>query len=208
MAKGGNFENLVSRELSLLWSNGERNDLIRRSEMSGGRFTSKKSRGEDATETQAGDITFSNDLIKPLFNYYSIEIKIGYSRKSKTDSGLKVVNWCILDVIDSKQKDPMFLQMWKQCKRDAELSNREPLLIFRRDNMQICIVFERSMYNKFGNYFGFYNYKHLTLSCYPHEDLLVMNFNEWKEWIGEGLEAFVNTQLSLKKGSNYEYNKL
>lgn len=208
MAKGGNFENLVSRELSLLWSNGERNDLIRRSEMSGGRFTKKKSKGEHTTKEQAGDLTFSNPKIQPLISYFLFEIKIGYSRKSKIDLGLKIVNWCILDVIDSKQKDPMFLQMWKQCKRDAELSNREPLLIFRRDNMQICIVFERSMYNKFSNYFGFQDYRKITLSCYPHEDLFVMNFNEWKEWIGEGLEAFVNMQLSLKKGSNYEYNKL
>src|SRR5574343_491344 len=183
MAKGGNFENLVSRELSLLWSKGERNDLIRRSEMSGGRFTNKKKKGEDATESQAGDITFSNDEIKPLFSLFSVEIKIGYSRKSKSDTCLKVVNWCVLDVIDSKQKEPVFIQMWNQCKRDADLSNREPLLIFRRDNMQICISFTRTVYNSFCNYFGFQNYKKIILDTYFNEDLVIMNFNDWKEWV-------------------------
>src|SRR5574343_268866 len=204
MAKGGNFENLVSRELSLLWSKGERNDLIRRSEMSGGRFTNKKKKGEDATESQAGDITFSNDEIKPLFSLFSVEIKIGYSRKSKSDTCLKVVNWCVLDVIDSKQKEPMFLQMWNQCKRDAELSKREPLLIFRRDNMQICITFERTMYNSFINYFGYHQYKTINVNYDVNGYLVIMNFNDWKSWVGDSLESFVNVMLSQKYGVNYD----
>ena len=195
--KGGNNENLVGREISLLWSQGKRNDLIRRTEGSGSRFTKKKQKGEEGTISQAGDLTFSNSEIKPFFDYYCCENKAGYSRKSKIKGGIKVVNWCILDIIDSKQKEPVFVEMWNQCKRDAVLSSRIPLLIFRRDNMQICIAFDRTEYNKLGDYFGFNNsIKNLIISKgYFEQDIIIMKFNDWKEWVGEGLETFINIHL-------------
>lgn len=204
MAKGGSGENLTGRELSLLWSKGERNDLTRRTEGSGSRYTKKKQKGEEGTALQAGDLTFSNPIMEPFFRYFLCENKCGYSRKSKTKDGIKVVNWCILDILDSKQKEPMFLQMWNQCKRDAELSNREPLLIFRRDNMQICIAFERTMFNSFIDYFGYHKYKTLNINLGVNEYLVVMNFNDWKSWVGDSLEPFVNVMLSKKYGVSYD----
>lgn len=198
MAKGGSGENLTGRELSLLWSKGERNDLTRRTEGSGSRYTKKKQKGEEGIAFQAGDLTFSDPIMEPFFRYFLCENKCGYSRKSKTKDGIKVVNWCILDILDSKQKEPMFLQMWNQCKRDALLSNREPLLIFRRDNMQICIAFENHMYGLFYDYFGFQMHKKILLERYPDEDIIIMNFNDWKSWVREGLEAFVNIQLNKR----------
>lgn len=204
MAKGGANENTIGKELSLLWSNGKRDDLMTRSDGSGSRFSKKKKQGKDATIYQGGDLTFADDCIKPLVQLFSIEAKHGYSRKSKTKDGVKVVNWCVLDVIDSKQKEPMFLQMWNQCKRDAELSNRNPLLIFRRDNMQICITFERTMYNSFINYFGYHQYKTINVNFDINEYLVLMNFNDWKSWVGDSLESFVNVMLSQKHGVNYD----
>ena len=136
MAKGGNFEREIAKLLSLWWSDNARDDIFYRSQASGGRFTSRRRSGKD-TALQGGDITASDPIGEPLVREWSIEIKTGYGKK--TDSGIN--RWDVLDFLDSRQKTPVLEKMWDQCKRDAELTNREPVLIFRRNGRAPCIMF-------------------------------------------------------------------
>ena len=54
--------------------------------------------------------------------------------------------WDILDYVDSRQSKTVLEKMWEQCSRDAELTHRRPILIFRRNGRQPCICFKRSYY--------------------------------------------------------------
>ena len=60
----------------------------------------------------------------------------------------------MLDFIDSRQRTPILMNMWGQCERDAELTGREPVLIFRRNNRLACIMFTHNYYSKLTDYLG------------------------------------------------------
>ena len=62
--------------------------------------------------------------------------------------------WDILDLVDSRQAKPFFISIWEQSMRDAELTGRKPVLIFRRNGRQPCICMKRSYYHSLGNYYG------------------------------------------------------
>ena len=134
-AKGGNFEREVARELSLWWTNGKREDVFYRTNSSGGRFTMRRKSGKD-TSSQGGDIGFTDPIGKPLTDKWSIEVKTGYGTKTKSG----IVRWDVLDFLDSSQKEIVLEKMWKQSERDAELTEREPILIFRRNGRKACIM--------------------------------------------------------------------
>jgi len=136
MAKGSSFEREIAKLLSLWWSEGMRDDVFYRSHASGGRFTMRRKSGKD-TALQGGDITASDPIGEPLVREWSIEIKTGYGKK--TDSGIS--RWDVLDFLDSRQKTPVLEKMWDQCRRDAELTDRQPILIFRRNGRTPCIMF-------------------------------------------------------------------
>jgi hypothetical protein len=194
MAKGGSFENEVGSKISLLWSCDERSDLCRRTEGSGGRFTRKRQSGEEGTSFQAGDLTFSNDIIKPFFQLFCLEMKTGYQKKRKTKDGIKETNWALLDVIDSQQKEPIFIQFINQCFGDAELSNREPMLIFRRNQRKSCVALRKMMYNKMKDFFGDNDYDTIQINIKQHGNIIVLGFANWCSWAREKLEAFVLSQ--------------
>lgn len=133
--KGGSFEREIAVKLSLWWSGGKRSDIFYRSQASGGRFTVRRKTGKD-TALQGGDITASDPVGEPLIKVWSIECKTGYGKK--TDKGIS--RWDILDLIDSRQKETVLEKMWAQCVRDAELTNRQPILIFRRNGRKPCVM--------------------------------------------------------------------
>src|SRR3990172_3169984 len=133
MSKGGGAEREVSTLLSNWWIEG-RDDIFWRSDSSGARFTQRKKAGKD-TANQGGDITASDSVGEKLIKNWNIEIKSGYSSKTKVldikgNEKTLLNRWDVLDILDSSQKDPVLLKMWAQCKRDADLTHREPILIF------------------------------------------------------------------------------
>lgn len=207
MAKGGSFEREIAKALSLWWTENTRDDVFYRSHASGGRFTSRRKIGKD-TALQGGDITASDPIGEPLISEWSIEIKTGYSgkKKLKDASGevIKVpvysskknekdkiikwknkvmfVHWDVLDFIDSKQKEPILEKMWNQCNRDAKLTHRTPVLIFRRNGKTPCIMFETSYILKtldphFNTYKG--NLIRLYINNSSCSILSLQNFFEW-----------------------------
>ena len=157
MGKGGGFEREVSCLLSNWWIEG-RDDIFWRSDSSGARFTQRKKAGKD-TIHQGGDITFSDSCGEQLIKNWNIEAKTGYASKTKVVDAKgkdKIIlnRWDVLDILDSAQKEPILLTMWKQCKRDAELTNREPILIFRRNGRKPCIMFTSTYLNHLFGFFG------------------------------------------------------
>jgi hypothetical protein len=192
MAKGGNTENEFGTDISLMWSDGQRKDLCRRTECSGGRFTSKQKRGEQASKFQGGDITFSDPEIRPFFEVFSVESKTGYCVKTKKDDGrVSVHNWAVLDVLDSKQKNPTFIDMWKQAFHDADKTNRTPLLIFRRLQRQACLAMLNTTFLKFRNTFGDFPGHVMYLKTTHYPSITIINWLHFKDWVNGGLKNFV-----------------
>jgi len=147
--KGSSFEREIAVKLSLWWSEGKRDDVFFRSSNSGGRFTVRNKVNKD-TFLGSGDIVASDPSGKPLMDKWSIEAKTGYG--VSTDKG--IIRWDILDFIDSRQKEPVLQKMWNQCKRDANLTHRNPILIFRRNGRSPCIMIDWQYYTKLCNFFG------------------------------------------------------
>ena len=157
MSKGGGAEREVSTLLSNWWIEG-RDDIFWRSDSSGARFTQRKKAGKD-TANQGGDITASDSVGEKLIKNWNIEIKSGYSSKTKVldikgNEKTLLNRWDVLDILDSSQKDPVLLKMWAQCKRDADLTHREPILIFRRNGRKLCIMFTSIYLNHLFDFFG------------------------------------------------------
>lgn len=191
MGKGGYFEREIARILSLWWTDGDRDDIFYRSHSSGARFTQRKKSGKD-TALQGGDITASDPIGEPLIKAWSIEVKTGYGTPTK--SGIN--RWDVLDFIDSQQKKPVLEKMWNQSDRDAKLTSREPVLIFRRNGRIPCIMF-RSMYilklrDLFGDNMGFHIIVRTTFNT------VLMSLSDFMEWIPDIRSALCFDQSESK----------
>jgi hypothetical protein len=81
MAKGGQFERDVARNLSLWWSKDKRDDLCWRSSQSGGRATVRHRKGKK-TAGHCGDLCATNGEMAPFFETVTVEIKKGYNNVS------------------------------------------------------------------------------------------------------------------------------
>ena len=171
--KGSNFEREIARDLSLWWSNGKRDDIFTRSDSSGARFTQRKKTDKD-TAFQSGDIACSDPAGILLLELFSIEVKTGYGKKNKD----KIVLWDVLDILDSDQKIPVIFSLWQQCENDAELANKEPMLIFRRNRRKKCIAFKRSYFSTLELWFGSTDYPIIKL-----QEICIMNLNNFFNWI-------------------------
>ena len=186
--KGQNFERDIARYLSLWWTDGNDADVFWRNKV---RKTSKT----PEAERQMGDLTTTKTIGLPFIEMFNIELKSGYSKtrlknlqkrneeankkraeKGKDPIALSVRNtpWDLLEIIDSKQKDENFviLQFWNQCKTDAELSCRIPLLIFKRDYHEEVVVINTSDFDDIIDHIGNLFSKRLVLCLNDNEIIL------------------------------------
>jgi len=189
MGKGENFERKISRDLSLWFSNGKRDDIYWRNRNRSRQINSKYQLGDIVCEVSEGE-----DLTK----LFSIEIKSGYS-KTKKGKIVKNIPWDLLDIIDFiEHKDKLIYlsqieKFWNQTSRDAKLSKREPLLIFKRDFHSPSVMMKRSMYKKLVKYSGIYknNYLMLFLGGYFY---VIMRLEHFFNWVNpETIKLIVKT---------------
>jgi hypothetical protein len=75
--KGGIFERLVSKQLSLWWSDGEDDNIFWRTAASGGRATVRSKKGK-RTINNYGDIKADNPIGQPFLDCFTPELKVGY----------------------------------------------------------------------------------------------------------------------------------
>lgn len=82
MAKGGEFEREVCKDLSRWWSEDpDRDDIFWRSSNSGGRATVRARKGR-GTYGHAGDIAATDPFGEPLLKFLTLEVKRGYSHET------------------------------------------------------------------------------------------------------------------------------
>lgn len=82
--KGSSFEREISKQLSLWWTYGEREDVFWRSQASGARATQRKKQGKN-TFGQVGDITSTDPISQPFVDLFTIELKKGYGKDTFAD---------------------------------------------------------------------------------------------------------------------------
>lgn len=187
-SKGGNFEREIASKISLWFSEGKRDDIFYRSQSSGARATQRNKSGKK-TEGQYGDIAASCSEGESLIKLWNIETKTGYclSKSKLKDGTKKITNWDILDLLDSKSQEPMFAQMWNQCVIDAEVSTREPILIFRRERKLPLITITGTYYSRLTNWFNVPDFMkiHFDLSnlYYPYSKVVIIKLDDFLKWI-------------------------
>ena len=186
-SKGGNFEREISVKLSLWFTEGKKDDIFYRTQSSGARAT-QRNKSKKTTEGQHGDIAATCKEGESLIKIWSIECKTGYSSKSKLKDGTKkITNWDILDLLDSKSQEPMFAQMWNQCVIDAEISTREPILIFRRERKLPLICITGQYYSRLTNWFNIPDFMkiHFDLSnlYYPYNKVAIIKLDDFLKWV-------------------------
>lgn len=142
--KGSPFERETLKTLSLWWSEGEEDDIFWRTPGSGARATNRSKR-TITTSNAYGDLAASDERGVAFTQLCVVEMKRGYKQ------------WSPLDSLDKKPKmKPQVLeQFWKQVVDDCEKAGgREPIMIFRRDQRDTCIIITQNLLNHALDYCG------------------------------------------------------
>ena len=127
MAKGSSFERDICKQLSLWWTDGERNDIFWRTSGSGARAKVRSKTGK-STFGQHGDVQATDPIGQPLIDLCSIELKRGYNKA--------IIN----DFIDSKKK-PELRVFIEQAITDCRLrdDDSEWILLVKRDRKDVVL---------------------------------------------------------------------
>jgi len=136
MGKGSNFERDICKQLSLWWTNQERDDVFWRTAGSGA-MAKVRSKVQQQTFGQYGDIQATDPIGQPLIDLCSIELKRGYSKGSLMD---------MLDKKDHMKHQPME-EFILQAMGDAKNAGSPFwLVITRRDSRQSTLTMPLSFY--------------------------------------------------------------
>lgn len=151
--KGNTFERLICKELSLWWTDQERDDVFWRSASSGGRATQRFARGK-TTAGACGDICAVDPIGEPLLKLVTIELKRGKSHGEPGD---------VLDCKPASLKNHKWIQTMLQAIESARQAGTVYwLIIVQRDRRNITCFFPTSMMRK-GQPFGKFRRK-LTIA--------------------------------------------
>ena len=139
--KGASFERKIAKELSLWWTDGERDDVFWRTSQSGGRATQRNKSGK-ATAGSYGDIMAVDPIGQPLLDVFTFELKRGYNRAT------------VQDLLDSKTGGE-FMKFIEQVVKDMDLAGSNgAAIIHQRDQRAAMItILNRHYANKFSESF-------------------------------------------------------
>ncbi len=115
--KGGGYERLMSKRLSLWISNGERDDLLWRSAMSGGRATLKAKKG-GGSKSQSGDLSAIDPLGCKFLDLFVVSL-----RHRKDFKFHRLVT----------QNKGLFVESWQDVCNEAHREGKHPMLIVRQN---------------------------------------------------------------------------
>ena len=117
--KGSAFERFIAKYISK-WILQDENaePIIWRSSNSGGTFTTNRLRGNAKQAKMAADLIAIDPRAEWFMDIFSIECKNGYKSAN------------IFSTFKNSKSD-VLKSFWEQATRDAKLSNRIPMLIFR-----------------------------------------------------------------------------
>lgn len=158
--KGSNFERIICKQLSLWISDNKNSNLLWRSSISGGRFTQGLKTNKNY-KNQSGDICAIDEEGFKLTNLFSIECK--HYRTLKFQDLIFEMKGNIFD-------------FWGQTKKDAELTNKSPLLVAKANFHHPIIGFDKKTTRKI---YWFIAKKIDILAIFPKSSLIIFNFNEF-----------------------------
>jgi hypothetical protein len=99
--KGQQYERQICTDLSRWWTGGTRDDVFWRTSGSGARAISRHGRGQK-TAGQFGDVAATDPIGQPLIDFFTIEIKRGYSA------------WTVADILDVPTRKDTCPQKWEE----------------------------------------------------------------------------------------------
>ena len=168
--KGDNFERDMCRYLSLWLTHQERPDVLWRNRL-------RKTFLSPDGKHQLGDIMAERPEGYPFVSTFNVELKVGYS-KSRKGKKIKNIPWDLLDMVDSnkrlgqnKDREELLLSFWTQTQRDAEISQRRPLLIFQRDYHVPVVCVEDSLLHLIQSYAGMLEGRSIRLVFWNNEEV-------------------------------------
>lgn len=129
--KGGSYERLISKKLSLWYSENEYDDIFYRTQSSGARYTLRKKVGKE-THNQDADITSTHPVTELFIKKFSIELK------HYRDIGF----W---NIITRGKGANVFTFLDEHVKTSKELS-KEPILIFRQNYKPDVLITSTYLY--------------------------------------------------------------
>lgn len=127
-AKGSEFERLISKKLSLWWSNNQRDDLFWRTQSSGARFTIRERKGTD-TYNQSGDICSTHPDSKDFSEKIYIECKCY--------KNIGIWSFFI--------KKGMLFDWWKKAYENAQREGKYTFLIVKENNRPTLLFSDISL---------------------------------------------------------------
>jgi len=124
MSKGGNFESLIAKKLSLWITEGESDDVLEKNSGSGSKQTIRAKQNKDI-RSSTGDIGIASGEGAEFCELFSIECK-----------HYKSINlWSLI----TGAADGI-LTFWEQAKKNASLTGRHAILICRQNWRPILFV--------------------------------------------------------------------
>ena len=150
-SKGGSYEREISVKLSLWLSNGEHDDWVWRTAMSGGRQTVGRKKGKNRSN-QSGDISAISEGAQYFFSMYSVECK--YYKSLGLDN-----------LVAGQEKGWHLLKFWEQAYRDAMSANKRPILIAKQNRLPSIVVVDSLTFTRLGGH-GMLWSKFPTFSLY------------------------------------------
>ena len=161
-AKGSEFERKVAKELSLWISNGQTQDLLWRTTLSGGRFSTGKS-----TEG-AGDLSAlgTSELSKQFSKTICVECKT-YQEVSLTKAFLN-------DKAD-------LIKWWNQVSGEAIKANLVPMLIAKGNRQSTIIIFPIVVHNILGMLGNIL--EHIIISNFLIGNVVIYKYDDFIEFV-------------------------
>ena len=169
--KGSGFERDICRLLSKWWTDDERDDIFWLTAGSGARATTR-SKSNKKTANQYGDVTFIDELGKPLIDLCLFELKRGYS--SKLD---------LLCTIDKNYAKSQLYLFWLEAEKEREDAERPfSCLIFKRDRGKECIVISLEFFNKIVDQCGKFKNCFCELNI-ENCDIIIFRLSDFLQWV-------------------------
>ena len=173
MAKGGRFENEMSKAFSLWWTNGRLDDVFDRSKGSGSSATMRMKKGKK-TSDQYGDMTSVRPIGKPLTKFFLAEFKAGYA---KTVGAMMTV--------DTKKKVSLLEEWWLKAEMQADESDRkEVFIVLRRNRRLAVIILSHDVYRRLASRIGPYELSNKLEIRFVRMDqtLVILPLRDFFKW--------------------------
>jgi hypothetical protein len=170
--KGFPFENEICRQLSMWWSDGERNDIFCRTRASGA-FATMRIKSNKSTPYAGGDITFEDPIGQALTDTFIFSVKRGYNDKVS-----------LLSFVDKEIKNtPTLFKWWEQVEQQkSQHKKHAAALVFRRDYCMSVLALGTPTMVSIQIYLGNYPYSQVMLEQGWDNSIILVNFKRFLEW--------------------------